>query len=193
MGVFDSAYVTNFTCPKCDTNYAKIEIQFKAYVGRRYSPNCKSVCLGERLPDFPPIAVFDSQGFMNCDACDWYCYPWVRLEHGVFTGYVHPDEDDDFSPATFPQPKSQRKRERRAVIERTEREKRSNDFEFRLAQQYGSNASAMQRMGFAMAEALVPSLTYEGWARRIFKVSPIPDRVLGNYEMIDGQWKRRRR
>lgn len=99
--MFDTVVVPEMRCSKCGATSENVGVQFKAYVGSTYSPQCYTVILGESLPGFPPIPELDDWGCWNCEYedCDHLNEARVRLEAGRVVWVKSFDRDAGGDPA----------------------------------------------------------------------------------------------
>jgi hypothetical protein len=177
VGVYDSAIVTGMTCPDCGQYHAMVDIQFKAYVGHVYSPQCHDVWLGEAIPNFPKIPVWDVWGCWTCGRCDQtdpeLKEVWVRIRRGVITEILF-DSDEACHRGLPTNPK----KERRRYLHRAEIERRSpkrNLWEM-LSEQAQKDVDSL------FVQHLSRVLNYTAVGRSLFSVEPLPSGALPIYD-----------
>lgn len=110
-------------CPTCREGRIR-ELQFKPYIGR-YEPCLSQVKVGDKLPYFPAIPVFDELAHASCPRCDAWVTAEVRLKKGVLTCvHIVRGTQDEF--AFYPlQPGRNTARKKAAERERQKRVYRS--------------------------------------------------------------------
>lgn len=183
MGMFDSVMVAGLTCEACGTNVAtEVEVQFKAYIGRTYTPLCNTVRIGEALETFPPIPVFDADGCWDCPKCDhFHGRVRVRIERGVVAS-VAPFADDERS-CHAPEPRDPEKLRRRHAWLAEMTRRRVGEF-VPVRGSHGTLAQSMET--FALRLSL-----YQGLVRQMFKVEPMGTLHRGPYRKVpEGRWER---
>lgn len=185
MGMFDSVMVAGLTCAACGTTSTEeVEVQFKVYIGRTYSPLCDIVRIGQTLEAFPPIPVYDADGCWNCRKCDhFHGRVCVRIEHGVVTS-VAPFDDDKRS-SHLPKPRNPEKlRRRQAWLSEALRRRVAAE----PAPAPGTeHATIMQSMAIIIQRLI----NYQGLMRQMFRIEPLGTRRVGPYrKMPEGRWER---
>lgn len=193
MGMFDSVVVSGLACQVCEhVTSDLVEVQFKAYVKRTYSPTCETVRVGEALSNFPRIPVCEVGGCWSCPECDHFhsgdtmCHKddevhdgvCVRIERGVVVSVVAVSHTTH-SWVVLPRPRDpERIRRRRAAEEEAYRR--------RVAAIPADERWATIGLGLRLAR-----LDYGGLARSMFKVEPLGTQRIGPYRKFPGHhWER---
>jgi len=207
MGMFDSVYA-RVKCPVCSRD-PEVEIQFKPNTSR-YSPQCSSVRVGDRLPGFPAIPYVEDWGCV-CFACecqrqDRYDGCVVVMERGVVTRVVYPIPEDH----EWPKPQRGKNTDRRERFREEEFDRDFAAYQKKMGAVPPSSVEGqvleglslsekiekllvsparLQRVAFAMARPLMRSgLDYSAIGEAMTPAGKHPNHIKGP----DGKWRRRK-
>ena len=198
MGMTDSVYTPLMVCDACGHVSNMVEVQFKVYVGNAYSPQCRTLKVGDVLPGMPPIPKLDEWGCWNCDDCDHLNEARVRLKAGrvVEVSNFSLDAEGNVVPpmAGLPQPRSEKKRVRRAAASEERHRRSMAEIHARAAATRAQGGDTrFATLGIAMAMPLMRMLNYTSVARSIFCVEPVGTQRVGPYRKEPGKsWERYR-
>ena len=204
MGMFDSVFVAGLVCAVCGNpgrgdrsdllfeGPEEVEVQFKAFVGRAYSPRLSGVRVGDRLPGFPAIPVLDEVGCWTCRTCDENRDVRVRLERGVVAWVVPMEAEAPPWVGRLPAPRDpERVRRRRATVVEVRRRADAAERKAESLRGVVIPSDWASRLARSMLEPLRRRLDYTAIGRKVFLVEQLGGRRLGPYRKAPGEpWRR---
>jgi len=190
MSMFDSAFAV-LACPACGVE-AEREVQFKAEIGRTYSPTMQKVRIGQRMEHgWPPIPILDLSGYVVFGCCPARAdqeEPWatVRIERGVLTAVVYP-VPEDYDERHRHLPESRLAARRQAAADESYRRRWRAQVE--KSGRDPERLTGLQRIASHLVMPLLVPTDYAALGRRLFRTG----QVHGNYWRPgqDQPWQRR--
>ncbi len=169
MSMFDTVW-SKVKCPLCGEE-KEYDVQFKLTIGRAFSPELRSVHVGDLIEDMPPIARVEADGYVGFTCCPdddekRTESALIVFEFSRLTSLVYP-LPEDHKWARLPRSRLAARRDA-AREERFERGYRKwRDGEPKMAKDPRS------RMIYAMVLPLRVSLDYSGIGRRLLRTGEV--------------------